>query len=325
MLKRIFTVLMLGALLTVTATAQKTTKITATVTGYSGKVIYFDFMEDRSMSQQFPYTADRQISFEVELKDVTMLIVNNYIWLVLQPGDDINVAIDYDATRYKTSVFKGSPSSAVVLNETIRDGRNARVASRYKMNPSAALVTLITPTTYCNQSLDLVNMEKRLMEANKAKMDPESYNYYYSELEGQYLTNLINYPQMYSGYNRLQTDSIPDNYWKVFDNFELRNDDASLKSKSYMALLLTLKEYKDRKLAHENNTTYRPEKDMQKAYESLAATYDGKIRDAALFVFLYNGITGGKDLDQLEKLIQQYFKQYNKNPAYQKTLAGLLK
>lgn len=324
MLKKIFSLLMLGSLLTITATAQKTTKITATVTGYTGKLIYFDFMEERAQSQQFPYASGRQMSFEVELTDVTMLIINNYIWLVLQPGDDINVAIEYEGTRYKTSVFKGTPSNAVVLSEVIRDGRNARVASRYKMNPAAALVTLITPTTYCNQSLDLLNMEKGLMEANKEKINPESYNYYYSELEGQYLNNFINYPQMYSSYNRLETDSIPEGYWKELDNFELRSDEASLKSKSYLSLLLSLKEYKDRKQAHENNTAYKPEKDLTKRYESIAATYDGPVRDAALFVFFYNGITGGKDLNQLEKLMKGYFKDHNKKPFYRKTLEGML-
>lgn len=316
---------MMGSLLTMTAAAQKTTKITATVSGYSGKVIYFDFVEDPTQSQQFPYASGRQISFEAELKDVTMVTVNNYIWLILQPGDDINLAIEYDATKYKTSVFQGSPSTAVVLNETIRDGRNARVASRYKMNPNAALVTLITPTTYCNQSFDLLNMEKGLLEANKSKIDPESYNYYYSELEGLYLTNFINYPHFYSGYHALKTDSIPEGYWKAFDDFKIRNDDASLKSRTYMAFLLTLKEYKDRKLAHQNNIEYRPERDLAKAYQGLATAYDGKVRDAALFVFFYNGITGGKDLDILEKLMQGYFKQYNKNPSYQKMLASLLK
>lgn len=324
MLKKIFTLLMLGSLYAYSATSQKT-KISATVTGYSGKVIDFEFMEDRSLNMQFPYAANREMSFETDLKDVTMLIINRYIWLVLQPGDDIDIAIEYEGRRYKTSVIKGTPSSSVVLAETIRDGRNARVASNYKMNPAAALVTLIDPTEYYHQSWDLLNMEKELMEANKSRINPESYNYYYSELEGLYLRNLINYPFMYSSYHRLETDSIPDGYWTIFDNFKLRDDDASLKSKTYTAFLLSLKEYKDRLKAHNNNTSYRPERDIAKEYESIAATYDGKIRDAALFVFLYNGITGGGDLNQLEKQMNLYFKQYNKNPLYKKHLLGLLK
>lgn len=64
---------------------------------------------------------------------------------------------------------------------------------------------------------------------------------------------------------------------------------------------------------------------MEKEYESIATFYNGTLRDAALFVFLYNQVAANRDFDTIEKLKKDYLKRYNKNKEYKKILAQVMK
>ena len=64
---------------------------------------------------------------------------------------------------------------------------------------------------------------------------------------------------------------------------------------------------------------------LEEEYADLAGFYDGSLRDAALFVFLYNVIVKNGDFDRIDKLKKDYLKKYNKNKEYKKILAQIMK
>lgn len=45
-----------------------------------------------------------------------------------------------------------------------------------------------------------------------------------------------------------------------------------------------------------------PADSMEKEYESIATFYNGTLRDAALFVFLYNQVAANRDFDTIEEV-----------------------
>ena len=63
----------------------------------------------------------------------------------------------------------------------------------------------------------------------------------------------------------------------------------------------------------------------EKSYESIAAFYDGKVRDAVLYVFLYRALSSPEEFDTAEQLCKDYFKKYNKNKSYRKELTEMMK
>ena len=120
--------------------AQKTAKIKATAVGYTGKVIDFEFIDNTANNQQFPFKDNQLMEFEVELKEPGLMKVNAWLWMIVCPGDEIEMAIQFQGKNYKHVEFKGTPA-AVTLNSAIRDGRMVRINDHYKTNPLAAVVT----------------------------------------------------------------------------------------------------------------------------------------------------------------------------------------
>ena len=138
---------MLVCLLCTGVQAQKMAKISATATGYSGKIIDFEFIDNIANNQQFPFKDNQLMEFEVELKEPSLMKVNAWLWMIVCPGDDIQMHVTFKGTSYREVEFKGTPS-AVALNSAIRDGRMVRSNDHYKTNPLAAVVTQVPVNTY---------------------------------------------------------------------------------------------------------------------------------------------------------------------------------
>ena len=132
--------------------AQKTAKIKATAVGYTGKVIDFEFIDNTANNQQFPFKDNQLMEFEVELKEPGLMKVNAWLWMIVCPGDEIEMAIQFQGKNYKHVEFKGTPA-AVTLNSAIRDGRMVRINDHYKTNPLAAVVTQVPVQTYYDACL----------------------------------------------------------------------------------------------------------------------------------------------------------------------------
>lgn len=317
---------MLICLLFLGVQAQKTAKISAVANGYTGKVIDFEFVDNPANNMNFPYADNKRMEFEVELKEPSLLKINIWLWVMVCPGDEIDLNILYEGKNYKSVEFRGTPS-AVKLNEVIRDGRTNRVQNRYKTNPLAAVVTQVPVADYYTTTLNYWKYEQNLLETIKDEVNPFAYNYILAELEGMYLSNLVRYPLIYADVmKKTLNDCLPTDYWSVLDNYKLKDDKATLKSFSYVGWLLTYKEYVNMREAHKKGEKYQLTMNLQTAFNQIVDFYEGNVRDAALYALLYNSISGqNQDFDQIAKLSKIYFKKYNKNKAYKKELSEMQK
>ena len=271
-------VTMLVCLLFAGVQAQKTAKISATAVGYTGKVVDFEFIDNPANNQQFPFKDNQLMEFEVELKEPSLMKVNAWLWMIVCPGDEIEMAIQFQGKNYKNVEFKGT-QTAVALNSAIRD-----------------------------------------------KVDPFAFNYIYAELEGMYMDNLVKYPFIVSDVNKkpLQ-ECTPEGYWNILDNYQIKSDKASLKSYAYIGWLIDYLEYQEKREAYKAGKEYSPAQSMEELYNKLAKAYEGDTRDAVLYLFLYNAISGQKDFDVIKKLSKDYFKNYNKNKKFKKELTEMQK
>ena len=226
--------------------AQKTAKIKATAVGYTGKVIDFEFIDNTANNQQFPFKDNQLMEFEVELKEPGLMKVNAWLWMIVCPGDEIEMAIQFQGKNYKHVEFKGTPA-AVTLNSAIRDGRMVRINDHYKTNPLAAVVTQVPVQTYYDACLRNWKKEQEILEGIRDKVDPFAFNYIHAELEGMYLDNLVKYPFIVSDVNKkpLQ-ECTPKGYWEALDGYQVKSDKASLKSYAYIGWLIDYLEYREK-------------------------------------------------------------------------------
>ena len=305
--------------------AQKKTSVSAVVEGYNGKVIDFEFMNQEGINQQFPYREGQNMTFDVEMEDINLLLVNAYIWICLRPGDQIHADIRYDGRTYKTAEFSGTPE-ILPVNNVIRDIRNSRVARRYKMNILAAVVTQIPMLDYYKATQERLKTELGMLETKKSEIPADIYAFVYAEHEALLLKNLLSCPDIYAATGNGSNGTYPEDYWSVLNDYKLTDDDNALKSRAYMAFLLIYKDYMRKKEAYDKGMEYIPLKSVKAAYDDLAGFYDNaKLRENALFVFLYNEIVAGHDLDNIKALIKDYGKKYTKNKFFRKTLVDMIK
>ena len=318
-------VTMLVCLLFAGVQAQKTAKISATAVGYTGKVVDFEFIDNPANNQQFPFKDNQLMEFEVELKEPSLMKVNAWLWMIVCPGDEIEMAIQFQGKNYKHVEFQGTPS-ADALNSAIRDGRMVRINDHYKTNPLAAVVTQVPAKTYYEACLRNWKKEQEILEGVRGKVDEFAFNYIYAELEGMYMDNLVKYPFIVSDVNKkpLQ-ECTPEGYWSILDNYQIKSDKASLKSYAYIGWLIDYLEYQERREAYKAGKEYSPAGNMEELYNKLAKAYEGDTRDAVLYLFLYNAISGQKDFDVIKKLSKDYFKKYNKDKRFKKELTEMQK
>lgn len=314
----------LGCLLACAAVAQKTARISAVVNGYNGKVVDFEFIDNPGNNMQYPYADGKRMEFEVELKEPSLMKINRWVWVMVCPGDEIHAEVACDGKNVKTTRFSGS-EQAVLLNQTVQDARDSRIGIHYKMNPLAAVVTLTPVEKYYNMSREQWKKESGMLEAVRDKVSPEGYNYIYSELEGIFLANLVNYPFIDADVNKKAQAELPADYWNVLDGYQIRSDKASLKSFSYLNWLLAYKEYCDRRTARQTGGTFRYESDLQKGFDGLTAFYQGEVLDAVLYAYLHNAVTKQQDFEKVSRLTKIYYKKYNHTKTYKTALQEMMK
>ena len=303
--------------------AQKVTSVNAVIKGYTGKVVDFEFMNQEALNQQFPYKESQEMSFEVKLKDISLMKVNAWIWVWLRPGDQLQAEIWYDGQNYKTARFTGTPE-LVKANEVVRDMRDLRISRDYKMNTLAAIVVQVPMLDYYKATQKELTDELALLEAKKSEIPGDLYACIYAEHEALLLSNLIRCPETYAQVKRAADVTYPEGYWNILDNYKLTENEDALKSQVYMSFLLTYKDYMRKKEAHDKGIEYVSNKTMKTEYQDIASFYEGVLRENALFVFLYNQIVRGEDMNELEKLIKDFQKKYAKNKEFRKILTDIM-
>lgn len=290
--------------------ATKKTKINATIVGYNGKEIFFDFIEQSGINESYPYQEGMEYMLEVELKDITMLKINSWIWICLQPGDALNIHIEYNGRNYKNATFSGN-KEAVLINNTIRDMRNIRVENHYKQNPMAAIVTQVKSKDYCEASQKELEQELTILKKIENKIPKKVYNYLLSEHEGILLSNLLSYPHMVGAATEADKAQLfPENYWNLLDNYTIRRDKGSLRSTAYCSFLLPYKAYVVEREARKRGDLPKSGLSLREEYDELVSFYDNPLREKALFVFLFNVIRTGKNFDEVEILTKEFLKDH---------------
>lgn len=316
---------LLACLLCAGLQAQKKASISAVAGGYSGKVIDFEFIDSPDNNMQYPYRDGQRMEFDVELKEPSLVKVNMWLWMMVCPGDEIRADIRYAGKNLSTVEYNGTPS-AVALNKAVNDGRNLRIAAHYKTNPLAAAVTQVPVDKYHEMTQGLWKQEQELLSKVREQSNAFAYDYVWAELEGMYLSNLVKYPYIIADVTKKKiAECLPGDFWTMLDGYTVRKDAASLKSFAYLGWLLEYKEYMEKREAERSGKPYVRETDMKKAYESLAAFYDGNVRDAVLYAFLYQAISSQAEFDTAQALCKDYFKKYNKNKSYRKELNEMMK
>lgn len=294
--------------------AQGTATIRTKMVGTDRDLIYFDFMEHPEAAMEFPYKDGRVVEFDVELAGVTMLKINTFVLVVVQPGDEIDVEIQYQDRNYRDARFSGKSVASVAASTAINRMRAMRMTRGYKTNIPAALVVQTPPDVFFTSSVQEWKDELAILEEVRGELTPEVYNFVRSELDAIFIPNIITYPG----------SSAQDGYWSALDGYEMRDDDASLRNFAYLGILGTYKQYARQRDAHAKGGTYVRNETMQEEFADTAGFYDGKLRDAALFVLLYNILASGQDFEAAEVLVDKYKADYNLNPEYVKTLEKVM-
>mgnify|MGYP007064136240 FL=1 len=141
-----------------------------------------------------------------------------------------------------------------------------------------------------------------------------------------YMHNLVEYPFVIADVNKKPIqECTPEGFWNVLDNYKVKSDKASLKSFAYVGWLIDYMKYCEKREAHKAGKEYKEDRDLKSVYGKLAEKYDGDTRDAVLYLFLYNAISGQQDFDTIKALSKDYFKKYNKNKAFRKELTEMQK
>lgn len=318
----LYTIMSIGLL---SLHAKHQTHISAEIMGLEGEVVFFDFLEKTGINMEFPYVNGQKMEFSVALDDITMMRVNSFIHVCLQPGDSIHIKVVYEG-KFPTRIEYSGTTAAVAVNEALYKMRQSQQACRYKKDIPAALVTMVDAKGYHTATLEEWEAEIACLDAVKNAISPRVYNYILSDLDGTFLTNLITYPYASSEFHKKDIEAcLASDYWDVLNDYRLRDDEASLRNRSYMSFLSIYMNYINRKKAGGNTAPYRPLGDIEKEYHDLTAFYEGTLRDAALFVHLYNAIVRGLDFDVIERLNKDYMRKYNKNLEYKTTLTQILK
>jgi len=317
---RVLFIIIFACILNIHLNAQKTARIGVKVYGYNGNAVDFEFVDDASNNMTFPYKEAQMMDCVVELKAPSLLKINSWVWIVLCPGDDIEADIKYQGSVYEHAEFKGT-SSAVLLNSAISDGSLVRLKDRYRLNPLAAVIKKVMPTDYHEATLRNWKKEKELLETVRLQVNPEAYRYIYAEIEGTYLSNLVNYPFMAAAIRHQNLkDIVPDGFWMVLDGYKIKEDKASLRSVSYVNWLMEYAKFESKRQDFISGKEIREITDVESIYKLLSTFYDGALRDTVLYNFLTQWIASGKYGDIVTPLVDDYLKKYNRSKVYRKEL-----
>ncbi len=308
------------SVLNINLKAQKIARVGVEISGYDGDFVDFEFVNDAANNMTFPYEKNKMIDYIVELKEPSLLKINSWVWMVICPGDDIEVDITYQGRVYEHAKFKGTPS-AVALNSAISDGSLIRLKDRYRLNPLAAVMTKVTTNDYHEATLRNWKKEKELLEAIRFQVNPEAYNYIYAEMEGIYMSNLVDFPFMAAAIRHQNFKDVePKGFWTVMEGYQIKEDKFSLRSMSYINWLI---EYADFMLKYEDYISgkeIRSVIDIESEYYFLAKFYKGAVRDIVLYNYLTRLIDSGKDKVLVASFVDDYLKNYNRNRAFRKEL-----
>jgi len=232
--------------------------------------------------------------------------------LYLEAGDAVNIATDY---KNNTSFSgKGSIKQKLIYEDKKRYADLYDHIDWDKVSPDEVLEEYLKAG---QQSI--ASLKANRLQVSQAFYDEQMVTFKYENLD--YCTNVPIYMRWYSKAKR--SNVIPAKYWDLEKEVEL--NDKLLSNTAYKKyMFVAYVDYMRRKSFMERgmrDTIYKGELGIEKAYASIASTYRGKVRSAAIRERFSMSFASVKDVSVLKPLIDDYVKNYAVPEDVQPTLA----
>lgn len=323
-LKQFLLVLGLGICQCVAFAQAKRTVLSAQINGYQRNMVYVSCIQSPLISGEFHTNPGEEHLLDFDTDEQVALVINGRTTVFLQPGDSLHTDINYEGNKVVDVRFSGSPN-AVANNRLYQDIQRMRMAMKYRTQLLGLVVLDVKPTKRIEDSKVLMSRVNTMIEKAGSNIDKSFADYLRAEVEGLAYLSYIEYPPMYADTRKvpIKEQGIGD-YWAIMDGIQLREDAVSLSSPDYMSFLMRYALYKRDKVAHSEGKSLSYPAKMEDMYRLFVEQLGGVQRDYALFTLMKNFIQGGKELERVDPLFEEYKAKYNTNPKHLKYLEQML-
>ncbi|MBO9732104.1 MAG: TlpA family protein disulfide reductase [Chitinophaga sp.] len=223
------------------------------------------------------------------------------MYLFLESGDKLNIKTDFE----EKTTFSGPGAE------------NAKVLWKYFYQYLLDYKNINATNLTVKEYLDTVNrMEQAsidILEANKRKVTPVFYKDQSISLKYRKLGSLVLAPYFYHlGFKKKMSEVLSDDYWKLCDNIEMRDDLINNESYnafmrgSYPAYMGWRELYQQGKL----DSSYEYPQALKQRLKLIEQHYTGKLRSMAMKTTLNSLIGMEKDVASLKPAIDNYVAKY---------------
>lgn len=323
-MKKLLALAICGVLSVPLLAQNKRTVLSAQIYGYQREMVYFDCVQSPLIKAEFHNNPGEEHHLAFETDELVTLMINGKVKAFLEPGDSLHVDIRYDGKKISEARFSGD-SRAVANSNLYSSIEQAKTSMKYRSNLLGLVVLDVKPKDRFRDSHKLLELTSKAIEKNKDKISPAMAEYMTAESEAMAYTSFMEYPVMYA-----ETRKVPvaqqkiGEYWSLMDGCRLRSETTALRCPEYISFLMRYCLFEKEKEAHKNNTTYTTPNKLEDMYVLLANFYTGAQRDHILFRLMCNFIFGGKELERVDPLFEEYKAKYNTDPKNLQILETLL-
>lgn len=302
------------------------TKIEFTVENWNGPKVALDCMEDPKLGMSADHIEKNPILHIFEISELTSFKINGRVQVCIEPGESLIVNVKYLEKPNIETTFLGN-EAAIVRNKMVERVNDLPRQERIKYDPLAAAAVKTIPKEYHQKSLKCLEESIAIINDPTIKVSKGFRLYLQSQTEAILYIPLLEYPFIHAEVWRKDFEEfVPENFWTFLDNYVPREDSYSLLSSKYNYFLMDYKNYLKRK-----ELKKRGEKDftvtrntLDQEYKELSECYKGATRESVLYYFLSSCIMQAKDITLVEKLMNDYFKNYNPNKKYKTELQNMM-
>lgn len=302
----------------------KRTTLSATIEGYERDMVYFDCAQTPLIRAEFHTNPGEDHIYSFETDQIVSIIINGSTTVILEPGDSLHTDIAYENRKVAMAQFSGT-DQAVAANRLYWDVRELKRQMRYKSQLLGCAVLDVKPKARLDDSRMLLERFGKMLETVKSEVTPSAATYIQAEIEANVYNSFMEYPPMYAELRKvpIEEQGIGD-YWNCMDQYQLRQDEVSLRCPDYISLLMRYLIFDKEKKAMENGTVYERADKFEDIYNELVTYYEGATRDMAVYMLIGNFIRGGKEIERVDPILQDYKTKYNLKKEYVTTIEALL-
>lgn len=327
-MKQLLAILLCIVALPLVAMSQKKqkTKIEFTVENWNGQQVSLSCSEEPALSMTAGHIEKNPVLHVFEIDEITSFTVNGRIQVCVEPGESVVVNVKYAEKPNIEVTFTGD-EAAVARNQMIDEVATLRQKARIKYDPLAAAAVKTIPKEYHEKSLTCLEQSKAIINDPARRVSDGFRHYLLSQTEAILYNPILEYPFMHAEvWKKSFEEYVPDDYWTFMDNYTPRNDSYSLRNTNYNFFLINLKNHLKRKeMKKRGETTFTlPQNTLEKEYKELVEAYSGAIRESILFNYLSNCIMNTKDIAIVEKLMNDYFKNYKPTKKHKTELQNMM-